>query len=78
MGATREELLCCLKLLSESAHLGERIITLRKALFEQTQGNDIACLMGAIASQKWLWKQMRIPLLIKSIKLVGTAVSVLT
>ena len=48
------------------------------ALIEQTQGNDIACLMGAIASQKWLWKQMRIPLLIKSIKLVGTAVSVLT
>ena len=44
---------------------------------ERTKGNDIEYLMGALASQKWLWKQMRIPLLIKSIKLAVTGVSLL-
>ena len=47
------------------------------AMIERTKGNDIAHLMGALASQKWLWKQMRVPLLIKSIKLVATGVSLL-
>ena len=47
------------------------------AAIERTKGNDIGYLMGALASQKWLWKQMRVPILIKSVKLVATAVSLL-
>ena len=42
------------------------------AAIERTQGQDIWHLMNALSSQKWLWKQMRVPLFIKSIKLAVT------
>ena len=42
------------------------------AAIERTQGQDIMHLMNALSSQKWLWKQMRVPLFIKSIKLAAT------
>jgi len=42
------------------------------AAIERTKGDDIGHLMSALASQRWLWKQMRVPILIKSVKLAAS------